>query len=55
MLVSNAKRMVERKVTSQGKKAAPEGPVGDALRSVYERAIEESIPQEMLDLLGKLK
>ena len=30
------------------------GPVGDALRTVYERTVSESIPQEMLDLLGKL-
>ncbi len=30
------------------------GDVGDALRSVYERAVAEDIPPEMLDLLGKL-
>jgi hypothetical protein len=34
------------------KAAAPE--VGDALRSVYDRALNEDIPPEMLDLLGKL-
>jgi len=28
--------------------------VGDALRSVYDRALAENIPPEMLDLLGKL-
>jgi hypothetical protein len=28
--------------------------LGDALRSVYRRTIEEDIPPEMLDLLGKL-
>jgi|GEM_PF-1057673 len=28
--------------------------VGRALRSVYDRTLEESIPPEMLDLLGKL-
>jgi len=28
--------------------------VGDALRSVYQRAVSEDIPPEMLDLLGKL-
>ena len=27
---------------------------GDALRTVYQRTIEEDIPPEMLDLLGKL-
>jgi Anti-sigma factor NepR len=32
-----------------------EGPqVGDALRSVYDRALREDIPSEMLDLLKKL-
>lgn len=30
------------------------GEVGDALRTVYQRAIDEDIPPEMLDLLGKL-
>lgn len=30
------------------------GEVGDALRTVYQRTIEEDIPPEMLDLLGKL-
>lgn len=29
--------------------------VGRALRSVYEKAVGETIPPEMLDLLGKLK
>lgn len=28
--------------------------MGVALRKVYQQAIEESIPPEMLDLLGKL-
>ena len=28
--------------------------VGDALRTVYQRAVAEDIPPEMLDLLGKL-
>ncbi len=31
-----------------------EGQVGSALRSVYQRAVEEDIPAEMLDLLNKL-
>jgi hypothetical protein len=31
---------------------APE--IGHALRSVYDRALQEDIPREMLDLLGKL-
>lgn len=28
--------------------------MGAALRSVYEKAVSEAIPDEMLDLLGKL-
>ena len=32
--------------------AAPE--FGHALRSAYQRTLDESIPPEMLDLLGKL-
>jgi hypothetical protein len=32
--------------------AAPE--VGSALRSAYQRTLDEHIPPEMLDLLGKL-
>ena len=36
------------------KKRPPSGEVGQALRSAYERMVEEQIPPEMLDLLGKL-
>lgn len=36
------------------KKEPPRAEVGNALRSVYQRTIDESIPPEMLDLLGKL-
>ena len=28
--------------------------IGDALRSAYEKTVSEDIPEEMLDLLGKL-
>ena len=34
------------------KKPKPE--LGGALRSIYQRTVEEAIPAEMLDLLGKL-
>jgi hypothetical protein len=30
------------------------GDVGNALKTVYQRTIDEEIPPEMLDLLGKL-
>lgn len=36
------------------KKKGQTGEFGDALRSVYQRTINEDIPPEMLDLLGKL-
>lgn len=54
-MISNAKRKVERKPVKLGRAGEPDANVGQALRSVYEIAIEEAIPQEMLDLLGKLK
>jgi hypothetical protein len=28
--------------------------VGSALRSVYQRTVEEQVPDDLLDLLGKL-
>jgi len=37
-----------------GRKRAPSGEIGSALRSVYDGALAEDIPPEMLDLLGKL-
>jgi hypothetical protein len=36
------------------KKKGQSAEYGDALRTVYQRAIDEAIPPEMLDLLGKL-
>lgn len=36
------------------KRRAPVPEVGTALRSAYEQAVNEEIPAEMLDLLGKL-
>lgn len=37
------------------RKRRPDTPeVGSALRSVYQRTIEEDIPPDLLDLLGKL-
>lgn len=36
------------------KKRKPANEVGDALKCVYQRTVEEDIPPEMLDLLGKL-
>ena len=36
------------------RRRAPGGEVGHALRTVYDDTLKESIPPEMLDLLGKL-
>ena len=36
------------------RKRGPNAEVGLALRTAYRQAIEEDIPPEMLDLLGKL-
>ena len=36
------------------RKRPSENDVGDALRSVYDRALREEIPPDLLDLLGKL-
>jgi hypothetical protein len=38
----------------KGPKKRPGGNVGDALRSVYDRTLNEDIPPDLLDLLGKL-
>lgn len=35
-------------------KQANDAAVGEALRSVYQKAVEEQVPDEFLDLLGKL-
>lgn len=37
-----------------GKPRADDRDMGSALRSVYQQTVEEQIPSEMLDLLGKL-
>ena len=39
---------------ARARKRRPVGEVGDALRSAYQRMVDEDIPPEMLDLLGKL-
>lgn len=40
--------------SSRSPKRPPAPAVGNALRSAYEQTVNEDIPQEMLDLLGKL-
>jgi hypothetical protein len=36
------------------KKRGPNAEIGQALRKAYSDAVDEDIPPEMLDLLGKL-
>jgi len=45
---------IESSTTPRPKRKGEAPQVGDALRSVYDRALREDIPSEMLDLLKKL-
>lgn len=38
----------------QKKKSAGSNEVGSALRTIYQRTIDEDVPPDLLDLLGKL-
>ena len=45
----------DRKPGQKRPAAKPDdGAMGAALRSVYQKAVEEKVPDEFLDLLGKL-
>ena len=46
----NSSRLPDR----AGQDPLPDRDTGAALRSVYQKTIDEKIPDEMLDLLGKL-
>jgi hypothetical protein len=46
--------MTEDRSPPTRKRRAPVSEIGDALKTVYQRTIDENIPPEMLDLLGKL-
>lgn len=39
---------------STAKAQAKDRDMGSALRTVYQKTVEEAVPDEMLDLLGKL-
>jgi hypothetical protein len=43
-----------KSMTKSGKKRGPNAEIGQALRKAYSDAVDETIPPEMLDLLGKL-
>jgi len=44
----------KKKSPTGGGGRPPAGDVGGALKSAYQRTLDEDIPPEMLDLLGKL-
>jgi hypothetical protein len=44
----------KEKAKPRGAKRDQTPEVGSALRNAYQRTVEEAIPTEMLDLLGKL-
>jgi hypothetical protein len=49
---ADAPNAVDAAKPKRKRSATPE--VGHALRAAYQRTIDENIPPEMLDLLGKL-
>ena len=50
------KKMTDREHANERppRRRLPSSNVGDALKSAYQRTLDENIPPEMLDLLGKL-
>lgn len=59
ILAANQKPMPRKTGPAPSIDPAPEAglgesPIGDALRSIYQQTIEEEVPQEFLDILGKL-
>jgi hypothetical protein len=57
--VKKQKATAETGAETGGKPVRPEpaagsGNVGQALRSAYQRTVNEEIPSDLLDLLGKL-
>jgi hypothetical protein len=50
----SSKKPVTARASSGAKVQSKDRDMGAALRTVYQRTVEETIPPEMLDLLGKL-
>ncbi len=44
----------KRPSTKKPREKAQQGHVGEALRSIYQQTVDEKIPDEFLDILGKL-
>lgn len=54
-MVNILAQKTDRKPSPRKRAGKPDdADVGRALRSVYQQAVEEQIPDEFLDLLGKL-
>ncbi|WP_404371107.1 NepR family anti-sigma factor [Sphingomonas sp. MMS24-J45] len=51
---SSKKPGTGRTAAADAKAQGKDRDMGAALRTVYQRTVEEAIPPEMLDLLGKL-
>ena len=47
---SPARALAKKSTAAPG----PEGQMGEALRSVYDKAVQEAVPDDLLDLLSKL-
>lgn len=55
MIVSSGDKAVGRPQIKRAAKGQNQhGDMGAALRTVYQKTVEETIPAELLDLLGKL-
>jgi hypothetical protein len=50
----NTPKKTPEQPTRSTKVGSKDRDMGAALRSVYQRTVEEAVPDEMLDLLGKL-
>ena len=48
------KKPTGKSAAKGGKQQGRSQDMGSALRSVYQRTVEEDVPGEMMDLLGKL-
>ncbi len=53
VLTEKSDRKADARKSPRSSKPA-DAAVGEALRSVYQKAVEERVPDEFLDLLGKL-
>lgn len=58
MALSDSKNSIRKpdanRPTQTRGKPAPKTEIGNALRSVYQRTVNEAVPTDLMDLLGKL-